>query len=85
MKFFLNVEPCSFLFFQDKSEELSEHDRKKMTIKETQLSLPIWPFKGDLIDAVRNHQVLIIEGETGSGKTTQIPQYLHEAVSHFLK
>ena len=32
---------------------------------------------------VRCHfmQVLIIEGETGSGKTTQIPQYLHEAVS----
>jgi pre-mRNA-splicing factor ATP-dependent RNA helicase DHX16 len=24
-------------------------------------------------------QVLIIEGETGSGKTTQIPQYLYEA------
>jgi pre-mRNA-splicing factor ATP-dependent RNA helicase DHX16 len=24
------------------------------------------------------HQVLIIEGETGSGKTTQIPQYLYE-------
>ena len=30
-------------------------------------------------------QVLIIEGETGSGKTTQIPQYLYEAVSsHYL-
>lgn len=27
----------------------------------------------------RCNQVLIIEGETGSGKTTQIPQYLHEA------
>ena len=26
-------------------------------------------------------QILIIEGETGSGKTTQIPQYLYEAVS----
>ena len=26
-------------------------------------------------------QVLIVEGETGSGKTTQIPQYLYEAVS----
>ena len=24
-------------------------------------------------------QILIIEGETGSGKTTQIPQYLYEA------
>ena len=30
------------------------------------------------------YQVLIIEGETGSGKTTQIPQYLYKAVSgHF--
>ena len=28
-------------------------------------------------------QVLIIEGETGSGKTTQIPQYLFEAVCSF--
>ena len=28
-----------------------------------------------------HNQVLIIEGETGSGKTTQIPQYLYEAVS----
>ena len=30
---------------------------------------------------VLGFQVLIIEGETGSGKTTQIPQYLYEAVS----
>ena len=33
---------------------------------------------------MREHQVLIIEGETGSGKTTQIPQYLYEAVSWVL-
>lgn len=30
--------------------------------------------------AVARHQILVIEGETGSGKTTQIPQYLHEEV-----
>jgi hypothetical protein len=30
---------------------------------------------------MEEHQVLIIEGETGSGKTTQIPQYLVQAVS----
>lgn len=29
--------------------------------------------------ALLHFKVLIIEGETGSGKTTQIPQYLHEA------
>ncbi|KAH1013951.1 hypothetical protein HUJ04_002867 [Dendroctonus ponderosae] len=59
--------------------ELSEFEKKKLTIAETKKSLPIFPFRDDLIQAVREHQVLIIEGETGSGKTTQIPQYLHEA------
>lgn len=33
----------------------------------------------DLLKAIAEHQVLIIVGETGSGKTTQIPQYLYEA------
>ena len=60
---------------------MSEAEKKQADIKETQLSLPIFPFKHDLIAAIREHQVLIIEGETGSGKTTQIPQYLHQAVS----
>ncbi|CAH1784821.1 unnamed protein product [Owenia fusiformis] len=59
--------------------QLSASDLKKMSIEETRKSLPIYKFKDDIIAAVRDHQVLIIEGETGSGKTTQIPQYLHEA------
>lgn len=49
------------------------------TIEETKRSLPIYPFRNDLIQAIRDHQILIIEGETGSGKTTQIPQYLYES------
>ncbi|XP_025112674.1 pre-mRNA-splicing factor ATP-dependent RNA helicase DHX16-like [Pomacea canaliculata] len=60
-------------------DEMSDIERKRHMIKETKRSLPIYPFKKDLINAIREHQVLIIEGETGSGKTTQIPQYLHEA------
>ncbi|XP_058825732.1 pre-mRNA-splicing factor ATP-dependent RNA helicase DHX16 [Topomyia yanbarensis] len=58
---------------------VSEAERKKMDIEETKKSLPVFPFKEDLIAAVKEHQILIIEGETGSGKTTQIPQYLYEA------
>lgn len=61
------------------SEELSEVEKKKLSMKETRESLPIFPYRESLLEAVENHQVLIIEGETGSGKTTQIPQYLHEA------
>ncbi|XP_052241879.1 pre-mRNA-splicing factor ATP-dependent RNA helicase DHX16-like isoform X2 [Dreissena polymorpha] len=59
--------------------ELSEKQKKKLSIKETQRSLPIYPFKGGLLEAIEQFQVLIIEGETGSGKTTQIPQYLYKA------
>jgi pre-mRNA-splicing factor ATP-dependent RNA helicase DHX16 len=50
----------------------------KEDIAATRRSLPIFPFRQQLLDAVRDHQVLIIVGETGSGKTTQIPQYLYE-------
>lgn len=62
-----------------KEPELTEMQKKRLDIEETKKSLPVFPFRDDLIAAVREHQVLIIEGETGSGKTTQIPQYLHEA------
>jgi pre-mRNA-splicing factor ATP-dependent RNA helicase DHX16 len=41
-------------------------------------NLPIYPYRERLLEAIRDHQVLVIVGETGSGKTTQIPQYLHE-------
>uniref|UniRef100_A0A182Q239 RNA helicase n=1 Tax=Anopheles farauti TaxID=69004 RepID=A0A182Q239_9DIPT len=59
--------------------ELTEREKKKLTIEETRKSLPIYSYKEDLIQAIKDHQILIIEGETGSGKTTQIPQYLYEA------
>ncbi|TRY67582.1 hypothetical protein TCAL_05513 [Tigriopus californicus] len=60
-------------------EEVSEYQQKRMTIEETKKSLPVFPFRESLLEAIAAHQVLIIEGETGSGKTTQIPQYLYEA------
>lgn len=59
--------------------EVSDIQKKKMSLQETRKSLPIFPFREDLLQAVEEHQILIVEGETGSGKTTQIPQYLYEA------
>ena len=38
--------------------------------------LPVYEFKAELEKKVRENQVIIVEGETGSGKTTQIPQFL---------
>jgi len=41
--------------------------------------LPITPRKDEIVAAIRAHQVVVIAGETGSGKTTQIPKMCLEA------
>ncbi|CAI7774394.1 unnamed protein product, partial [Closterium sp. NIES-53] len=41
-------------------------------------SLPAWKERERLLQAVRSNQVVVVSGETGCGKTTQLPQYLLE-------
>jgi ATP-dependent RNA helicase DHX8/PRP22 len=53
--------------------------RSKLSIQEQRQSLPIYKLKNELIKAVSENQVLVVIGETGSGKTTQMTQYLAEA------
>ncbi|KAL7167887.1 hypothetical protein ACSBR2_038344 [Camellia fascicularis] len=53
--------------------------RSKLSIQEQRRNLPIFKLKNELIQAVHDNQVLVVIGETGSGKTTQVTQYLAEA------
>ena len=53
--------------------------KTQWTLIEQRQSLPIYAFKEQLVKAVKDNQILIVIGETGSGKTTQITQYLAEA------
>ena len=39
-------------------------------------TLPVNDYEDQIIENIRTHQVVIITGETGSGKSTQIPQLL---------
>ncbi|XP_026689267.1 probable ATP-dependent RNA helicase DHX34 [Diaphorina citri] len=50
-----------------------------MKIRETQNSLPVAQYKQEIIDTVLKERVVIIAGDTGCGKSTQIPQYLVQA------
>ena len=45
-------------------------------------SLPIHSAKKRFLEEVVKHETVILIGETGSGKTTQIPQFLHGAKLH---
>ena len=56
----------------------TKHELELDEIKHSRESLPIFTYREELLAAIRDYQVLVIVGETGSGKTTQIPQYLHE-------
>ncbi|ETW03303.1 hypothetical protein, variant [Aphanomyces invadans] len=42
-------------------------------------SLPVGQFKQQILDTIESNQIVVCIGETGSGKTTQIPQFLLEA------
>ncbi|KAK1376987.1 RNA helicase [Heracleum sosnowskyi] len=52
---------------------------KLLSIQDQRKSLPIYKLKKELVQAVHDNQVLVVIGETGSGKTTQVTQYLAEA------
>ena len=62
---------------KNKLEAVSEFAKTK-TIKEQKESLPIFSVKEELLNIIRDNKVTIIVGETGSGKTTQLTQYLYE-------
>lgn len=61
---------------QSKDQPLGK--RTSMSIKQQRESLPVYKFRKQLLDAVNENQLMIVVGDTGSGKTTQLTQYLAE-------
>ena len=53
---------------------------KKQKLLESRRRLPIWNRQKDIRNAVWNSDVLVLSGETGSGKSTQVPQFLLDQI-----
>jgi pre-mRNA-splicing factor ATP-dependent RNA helicase DHX16 len=53
--------------------------RKAELLGEERKKLPIYRHREGLLEAIKTYPVLVLVGLTGSGKTTQLPQYLFEA------
>ncbi len=60
---------------------MNERNRREANLPKVTYpeELPITLKKDEIIDAIRDNQVVIISGETGSGKSTQIPKMCLEA------
>lgn len=73
---------------QSKGKEQAFHSKSRKNVsKSSDLAqlrkrLPVYAMREQLLSAVRDNQFVIVVGETGSGKTTQIVQYLYEENFH---
>ncbi|XP_046892313.1 probable ATP-dependent RNA helicase DHX34 [Hypomesus transpacificus] len=49
---------------------------KLAKLRKDQKNLPIYQYKDKIVDLVRTNSVVVVAGDTGCGKSTQVPQYL---------
>ncbi|XP_050084440.1 ATP-dependent DNA/RNA helicase DHX36-like isoform X3 [Anopheles aquasalis] len=62
-------------------EEFERSDRSTHRLSEFRRKLPAYASRSEVLDMIERHQVILVKGETGSGKTTQVPQYILEEAS----
>ncbi|XP_001604407.2 probable ATP-dependent RNA helicase DHX34 isoform X1 [Nasonia vitripennis] len=56
-----------------------EKFQKLKKLRTEQANLPVAQYRDEIIEAVKTERVVIIAGDTGCGKSTQVPQYLYTA------
>jgi hypothetical protein len=49
------------------------------SVQQARLELPVCAMEQEIMEAVNYHDIVVLCGPTGSGKTTQVPQFLYEA------
>eukprot|EP00210_Caulerpa_lentillifera_P000325 g318.t1 len=73
---------ASSQFHKHLKTNLTETTKSKIT--KQRRSLPVYSVRDELMQMIRENQVVVVVGETGSGKTTQMTQYLvDEGFTHF--
>ncbi|KAJ7415041.1 hypothetical protein WISP_80048 [Willisornis vidua] len=67
-----NLEPSRILF-----KKLQSSSRYQKLLKERQ-ELPVFKHRFSIVETLKKHRVVVVAGETGSGKSTQVPHFLLE-------
>ncbi|CEP10178.1 hypothetical protein [Parasitella parasitica] len=67
----------TLVLFQDFQNKKRQGLKKK--IEETKAALPVTPYANAIVQTLKQHRILLIAGDTGCGKSTQVPQILMSA------
>ena len=59
--------------------EANRSTEKYLAMQKQRARLPAFERQEEIVQAIRDHQVVVISGSTGCGKTTQIPQFVLDA------
>ncbi|XP_042310368.1 ATP-dependent RNA helicase DHX29 [Sceloporus undulatus] len=71
-----DLEPTRTFF-----KKLQSTSKYQKLLKERE-QLPVFKYRHSLIETLKKHRVLVVAGETGSGKSTQVPHFLLEDLLH---
>jgi hypothetical protein len=72
------IDPTSDACKRANASLLSEQQRLDNSPDEARRRLPAYGSRAELLEALRKSRVVVVSGETGCGKSTQVPQYLLE-------
>ena len=64
-------------------QQQQQQQQQRSSLSSSRSSLPIASYRESIIDKLRTSDVLVLVGETGSGKSTQVPQFLLEVDGAF--
>ena len=67
-----DLEPVRKLF-----RKLQSTPKYQRLLKERQ-QLPVFKHRNSIVETLKRHRVVVVAGETGSGKSTQVPHFLLE-------
>lgn len=62
------------IYFQENENKLLDSKYQEMLSR--RLQLPSYEMKDEILDLINNNQIVVISGETGCGKTTQVAQFI---------
>ncbi|SBT43029.1 DEAD/DEAH box ATP-dependent RNA helicase, putative [Plasmodium ovale wallikeri] len=67
---------------EDKAQRKVTYERvnvsRKESIERMRSSLPVLGYEQEIIEAILSYDVVFINGDTGCGKSTQVPQFVYE-------